>query len=407
MINSGDTAWLLVSAALVLLMTPGVAFFYSGLVSTRNVINTINMCFVCCAVVPLVWALAGFSLAFSEGNGYIGNFGDVTVAMLSQVSGSVPQYAFILFQMMFAVITPALIAGAIVGRMKFKPYVLFVALWSLFVYSPIAHWVWGPGGWIMALGAIDFAGGTVVHINAGFAALTAAIILGPRLAKSEPEDNSPHNIPFVILGASLLWFGWYGFNAGSALTSGQLASLAFMTTTLATAASMFTWSIVAWLRGGYSTGVGKATAAVIGLVAITPAAGYVTPIGSMVIGAVASAVCQLFLVYRKHIFKRIDDTLDVFICHGIGGVIGSIMTGVLATKMVNAAGADGLWYGNPGQVWKQIIAVAAAAGMSMVGTAVILLIMKIFINLRPSAEEETMGIDAAEHGETAYNETRI
>jgi Amt family ammonium transporter len=309
--------------------------------------------------------------------------------------------------MMFAVIAPALIAGAIVGRMKFKPYVLFVALWSILVYSPIAHWVWSTNGWIAALGAIDFAGGTVVHISSGFAALTAAIILGPRRTKHAQTTNSPHNIPFVILGASLLWFGWYGFNAGSALTAGQLASLAFMTTTLATAASMLTWSILGWIRGVPSTGVGQATAAVIGLVAITPAAGYVTPIGSIVIGMVAAAVCQIFIVYREYIFKRIDDTLGVFICHGIGGVTGSLMTGILATKAVNAAGADGLFYGNPGQLWKQFVAVAASALMSMVGTALILMILKMFMNVRPTAEEEYMGIDATEHGETAYKETKL
>lgn len=407
MINSGDTTWLLISAALVLLMTPGVAFFYSGLVATRNVINTINMCFVCLGVVPIVWAVIGFSLAFSQGNSIIGGTEWFNLnGLANTVNGSVPQYAFVLFQMMFAVISPALIAGAVVGRMKFKAYVLFVALWSLFVYCPIAHWVWGPGGWIAALGAIDFAGGTVVHINAGMAALIAAIILGPRMSKKQKIKDQPHNIPFVILGASLLWFGWYGFNAGSALTAGELASLAFLTTTLATAAAMLTWSILSWIRGRQSTGVGKATAAVIGLVAITPAAGYVTPAGSMVIGVVASFVCFFFMVYRERLFKGIDDTLDVFICHGIGGITGSLMTGVLATKAVNAAGADGLLYGNPGQLWKQFAAVAAAAIMSMVGTAVILLVVKLFMNVRPTPEEESMGIDAAEHGEDAYEDKR-
>ncbi|MGQ3891310.1 ammonium transporter [Legionella sp. CNM-4043-24] len=405
MINSGDTAWLLMSSALVFLMTTGIAFFYSGLVSSRNVINTINMCFVCCAVVPIVWAIAGFSLAFSEGNRFIGGFEWLNLrGMVQQTTGSVPQYAFVQFQMAFAVIAPALIAGAVVGRMKFKPYVLFVALWSLLIYSPVAHWVWGPGGWIATLGAIDFAGGTVVHINAGFAALTAAVILGPRLSKKARKKEAPHNIPFVILGASLLWFGWYGFNAGSALTAGQLASLAFLTTTLAAAASMLTWSMLGWIRGAPSTGVGKATAAVIGLVAITPAAGYVTPMGSMVIGLVAAAVCQMFLVYRECIFKHIDDTLDVFICHGIGGVIGSLMAGLLATRAVNSTGVDGLLYGNPGLLWKQVVAVAAVAFMSVAGTAAILFILKMLMNVRPTAEEEHMGIDAAEHGEAAYDD---
>lgn len=403
MINSGDTSWLLISAALVLLMTPGVAFFYSGLVATRNAINTINMCFVCCGVIPIVWAVIGFSLAFSKGNSFIGGLEWFNLqGLANQVNGSVPQYAFVLFQMMFAVIAPALIAGAVVGRMKFKAYMLFVALWSLFVYSPIAHWVWGPGGWIAAMGAIDFAGGTVVHINAGMAALVAAVMLGPRISKKQQVKDQPHNIPFVILGASILWFGWYGFNAGSALAAGELAALASLTTTLATSASMLTWSILGWFRGRPSTGVGKATAAIIGLVAITPAAGYVTPLGSIVIGIVAATGCFFFMAYRDVFFRGIDDTLDVFICHGMGGIIGSLMTGVLATKAVNAAGADGWFYGNPSQMWKQFIAVLAAALMSLIGTAVILFIIKLFMNVRPTPEEEHLGIDAVEHGEDAY-----
>jgi Amt family ammonium transporter len=276
MINSGDTAWLLVSSALVLLMTPGVAFFYSGLVASRNVINTINMSFICLAVIPLIWAIAGFSLVFSPGNAFIGGLqwlGLNGMANTENSTAGVPQFAFMAFQMMFAVITPALISGAIVGRMKFKPYVLFVALWSLLVYVPIAHWVWGPGGWLSALGVLDFAGGTVVHMNAGFAALVAAMILGPRVHKKHELNEPPHNVPLVVLGASLLWFGWYGFNAGSAITAGELSSLAFVTTTLAASASIITWTLLNWLRGNLSSAVSKSTAAVVGLVAITPAAG--------------------------------------------------------------------------------------------------------------------------------------
>lgn len=404
-LNTGDTAWVLISAALVLLMTPGLAFFYSGMVSSRNVMNTMNMSFVCLGIVPLTWAILGFSLAFSTGNGFIGGFEWAGLPGLNDtLNNTIPQYAFILFQMMFAVITPALISGSVVGRMKFKAFMFFVIIWSLIIYAPIAHWVWGPGGWIASLGAIDFAGGTVVHINAGFAALAAALVLGPRLAMEKMPHETPHNVPFVILGASLLWFGWYGFNAGSALGANQLAATAFMTTTLATAAAILTWSTISWLRGVYSTGIGKATAAIIGLVAITPATGYVTPIGAMIIGAITSTVCYFCLHYRDKLLKRIDDTLDVFICHGVGGVTGSILTGIFATTTMNSAGANGLLYGNPGQLWKQIVAVAATAAMSFFGTAIILFVLKMLLDIRPTKESEAMGIDVAEHGEVAYSD---
>lgn len=405
MLNSGDTSWLLVSSALVLLMTPGVAFFYSGLVASRNVINTINMSFICLAVVPIIWALGGFSLAFSEGNAFIGGtkwLGLEGMLHTVNASAAVPEYAFMGFQMMFAVITPALISGAIVGRMKFKPYVIFVALWSLLVYTPVAHWVWGPGGWLVNMGALDFAGGTVVHMNAGFAALVAAIILGPRVKENHHIVEPPHNVPFVVLGASLLWFGWYGFNAGSAFAAGDLASIAFVTTTLAASASILTWTMLNWFRGYPSSAVSKSTAAVVGLVAITPAAGYVTPMGAMGIGIISAIICHLAIAYREKWLRKVDDTLDVFICHGIGGLSGAILTGVFASKAVNEAGADGLLYGNYGQLINQIIAVSATVMMSVVGTAVLLLVMKLFMQIRPSAEEQQLGIDVAEHGESAY-----
>lgn len=403
MINSGDTSWLLISAALVLLMTPGLAFFYAGLVSTRSVINTLNMSFICCAVVPLVWAIAGFSLAFSPGNPFFGSFQWIGLRGFGDsLNGTIPEYAFMAFQMMFAVISPAIISGAVVGRMRFKPFVLFVALWSLLVYSTIAHWVWGPDGWILNMGALDFAGGTVVHISAGFSALVAAAILGPRLKLNEPSEKSPHNIPFVILGSSLLWFGWYGFNAGSALAANHLASLVFVTTTLATAASILTWTVMSWLRGTNSTAVGKATSAVVGLVAITPATGFVTPIGAIIIGVIAAIVCHICMVYRGRILKKIDDSLDAFICHGVAGIVGALLTGVFATVAVNAAGANGLLYGNPSQVLKQLVAVAATVAMASIGTAVILYVLKLFMDLRPTEQEEMAGIDKAEHGEAAY-----
>ena len=406
MFNNGNTSWLLLSSAWVLLMTPGVAFFYSGLVSTRSVINTINMSFICLAVIPLLWALIGFSLAFSAGNIFIGSFHwmglkGISIATHNKTS-DVPEYAFVVFQMMFAVIAPALISGAIVGRMKFKAYVIFIILWSLLIYTPIAHWVWGPDGWIARLGAIDFAGGTVVHINAGFAALVAALILGPQLTSNEHIHEVPHNIPFVILGSSLLWFGWYGFNAGSALAANGLASLSFVTTTLAASASIFTWTIWCWLRGQPSSAIGKACSAVIGLVTITPAAGYVTPMGAILIGCAGASVCYYMMLYRSKLLRKIDDTLDVFICHGIAGVTGSIMTGLLATKTVNSAGFNGLFYGNPQLVVKQLIAVGATVLMTVTGTALILFFLKTFMHIRPSAEEVAQGIDMSEHGENAY-----
>lgn len=409
MLNTGDTAWLLISAALVLLMTPGVAFFYSGLVSTRSAVNTISMCFICCAVVPLVWTLIGYSLVFSTNNQWIGGLEWAGLhGLANTVKGTTPAYAFMAFQMMFAVISPALIAGSVVGRMRFKTYVVFVALWSLFIYNPIAHWVWGPDGWIALYGALDFAGGTVVHINAGFAALVAAIVLGPRLASltAAPEfsdSNAPHNVPFVILGTSLLWFGWYGFNAGSALAANELASLSFVTTTLATCASILTWISLNWMRKIPPSSVGIAVAAVVGLVTITPAAGYVTPMSSIVIGIVGALVCYLFMTHRPTIFKRIDDTLDVFTCHGLAGVAGALLTGIFASKEVNPAGNNGWFYGNPQLFWKQIIAVVAVIATTVIGTAIILYLLKKFMKIRPSAAEERLGIDLAEHAESAYS----
>lgn len=409
MLNTGDTAWLLISAALVLLMTPGVAFFYSGLVSTRSAVNTISMCFICCAVVPIIWTIAGYSLVFSPYNSFIGGLEWVGLNEIENtIKGSTPGYAYMVFQMMFAVISPALIAGALVGRMRFKSYVLFVALWSLFIYTPIAHWVWGPDGWIATYGALDFAGGTVVHINAGFAALIAAMLLGPRLSSlaTSPEfsdSGEPHNVPFVILGASLLWFGWYGFNAGSALAANELASLSFVTTTLATCASILTWMVLNWLRKIPASSVGIAVSAVVGLVTITPAAGYVTPICSILIGVIGAVVCYFSMVYRPIFLKKVDDTLDVFICHGMAGVTGALLTGIFANKAVNEAGANGLLYGNPNLLIKQTVAVIAVIITTCCGTALILFLLKIFMGIRPTVEEERLGIDLAEHAESAYS----
>lgn len=407
MLNSGDTSWLLISAALVLLMTPGVAFFYSGLVSTRSAVNTISMCFICLAVVPIIWTLCGYSFVFTKGSWLIGAFEWGNLYESDKIRNHTPANAFMVFQMMFAVISPALIAGALVGRMRFRSYVIFVALWSLIVYTPIAHWVWGPDGWILNLGAIDFAGGTVVHINAGFAALVAAIVLGPRLRLKEKswtqtELGAPHNVPFVVLGASLLWFGWYGFNAGSALAADGLASIAFLTTTLSTSSSILTWTFLTWFKKLPTSAVGSSTAAIIGLVAITPAAGFVTPTGAIFIGICGALVCHLCMRYRSIILKNVDDTLDVFICHGVSGVTGALLTGLLATKSVNVAGADGLFYGNPMLFIKQCIAVVAVIATTMILTWLILAFLKLFMEIRPTPEEEIMGIDKIEHAESAY-----
>jgi Amt family ammonium transporter len=289
--------------------------------------------------------------------------------------------------------------------MKFKPYVLFVVLWSLLVYAPVAHMVWGPDGWLAEHGAIDFAGGTVVHINAGFAAMVAAYILGPR-TKFKESSSEAHNIPFVLLGASLLWFGWFGFNAGSALAADGLASVAFVTTVIAPAASMAVWTLLSWLKGKPSTAIGSAVSAVVGLVAITPAAGFVTPTGAFFIGAIASAISYFALEYKHLLPKKIDDTLDVFLCHGISGLSGCILTGIFATKEVNSSGSNGLLYGNPGLVWNQLVAVGATVVVTVVGTAVILLAIKAVMPIRPTREEEEIGIDIIEHGESAYTDRK-
>lgn len=407
-LNNGDTAWLLISTALVLLMTPGLGFFYTGLVPARNAINTLKMSFTCLGFIPVIWALVGFTLAFAPGNTLIGDWRWLGLSGIhigdNATNLPVPQLAYLAFQMVFAVISPAIISGSVVGRMRFKPYVLFIILWSLLIYCPIAHWVWSTNGWLAKLGAIDFAGGTVVHINAGFAGLAAAIVLGPRLRSSEQRAEIPHNIPFVLLGCGLLWFGWLGFNAGSAITANGLASLALLTTILATAAAMATWILLCWLLQQASSAVGTASAAVTGLVAITPAAGYVTPLSAILIGVITSLICYFMLYLKKRlVLKRVDDTLDVFICHGIAGVIGSLLTGALATTAVNPAGANGLFYGNPHLLWIQMVAVGAVVAYSLVGTSIILLILKLFMRLRLNPADEEKGIDILEHGESAYH----
>jgi ammonium transporter, Amt family len=404
MLNSGDTAWMIISSALVLLMTPGLAFFYGGLVRDTDVINTIKMSFISLAVIALEWAALGYSLAFAPGTPLLGGLAWVGLSGVGEApnadyAATVPHLAFMTFQMMFAVITPALISGAVVGRMRFRVYMLFILLWGLAVYNPIAHWVWGVGGWLRELGALDFAGGSVVHISAGVSALVAALILGPRQTPN-PEHKVPHNVPFVILGASLLWFGWFGFNAGSALTAGGLASLAFVTTNLSAAAAVVTWVLVEITLKNRTSGVGAAVAAVVGLVAITPAAGFVTPLSSVAIGSLAALVCYAALQLLGR--TRLDDRLDVFACHGVGGIVGALLTGVFATTSVNPAGADGLLYGNAKLLAAQLASVGATAGLAALGTAAIMLTLRWVTGLHPGLLGEAGGIDAIEHGEGAY-----
>ena len=402
--NSGDTTWILICTALVLLMTPGLALFYGGLVRERSAINTIKMCFIAMGIIAIEWALVGYSLAFSPGNGLLGGLdwiglSSVDAAPSATYGSTIPHLAFMAFQMMFAIITPALISGAVVERMRFKAYVAFIGLWSLVVYVPLAHWVWGDGGWLGALGALDFAGGTVVHISAGVSALVAAIILGPRQRTSE-EAGRPHNVPFVVLGASLLWFGWFGFNAGSALAADGIAVTAMVTTMLAAAAALSTWYLLDTILTGRASAIGAAIGAVVGLVAITPAAGFVTPLSAIAIGSIAAAISRGAMAWLGRV--SIDDALDVFACHGLGGITGALLTGVFASTAVNPAGADGLLHGGTELLGAQALSVLVAALLAAGGTAFILIGLKAVMGVRASAAAEVNGIDEAEHGEAAY-----
>ncbi|MDA8170786.1 MAG: ammonium transporter [Nitrospiraceae bacterium] len=404
-INSGDTAWLLVSAALVLLMTPALGFFYGGMVRRKNVLGTIMHSFWALCLVSVTWVLWGYSLAFGPSiHGIIGNlswFGLNGVGQESSPLGSptVPHLAFMSFQMMFAVITPALITGAFAERMKFSAYTVFIILWSTFVYAPIAHWVWNPHGWLYTLGALDFAGGTVVHLNAGIAALVAAIVLGKRKGYLE-VPMLPHNIGYTVLGASLLWFGWFGFNAGSAITSGGLAALAFVTTNTATAAAALGWAFAEWAHKGRPTVLGAASGAVAGLVAVTPTAGFITPMGAIAVGAIAGVICYTAVNLRPKL--GYDDSLDVVGVHGLGGFWGAIATGIFASPLANPAGR-GLLYGNAHQVIIQFEACGATLVWSGLVTYIILKLIDATIGLRVSESEEELGLDLSQHEESGYN----
>jgi Amt family ammonium transporter len=400
-LDTGDTAWLLVSCALVLLMTPALALFYGGMVRRKNVLSTIMHSMVAIPIMSILWALAGYTLAFGPSKGgFIGGMDFFALkGTVGQLSGTVPTLAFVAFQMMFAVITPALISGAFAERMKFTAYCAFIVLWSLLVYVPVAHWVWNPGGWLFKMNALDFAGGTVVHATAGASALVCALVIGAR--DGYPSKKAlPHNLTMTMTGAGILWFGWFGFNAGSALTSGQLASVAFMATHLGAAGGAVGWVAAESAHRGKATALGCASGLVAGLVAITPAAGFVTPGSSIVIGLLAGAVCYGGVLIKEKF--HYDDSLDAFGVHGIGGIFGALITGVFATKAVNEAGQDGLLYGNPGQLKIQFIAVSVSVVYAVVLTYVILKIIDATLGLRVDRNDEIEGLDSVLHGEDGY-----
>ncbi len=404
-INAGDTAWLLMSAALVMLMTPALGFFYGGLVRRKNVLATIMHSFFILALISVQWVLWGYSLAFGpDHGGLIGGFDWLALKGVGQApnpeyAATVPALAFMIFQMMFAVITPALITGAFAERKRFKAFVIFTLLWATLVYDPVAHWVWGNGGWLRMLGTLDFAGGTVVHITSGVSALVAALVLGKRYGYGR-DALEPHDATMTVLGASLLWFGWFGFNAGSALTSGGLAANAFVVTNTAAAMGALTWMTVSWLHKGAPSVLGAAAGAVAGLVAITPASGYVDASSSIVIGLGAGIFCYVGIQLTKRL--RVDDALDVFGVHGIGGIWGALATGIFATVAVNSAAVDGAAFGNFSQLGIQAIAVLASVTYSGVMTFVILKVIDVFVGLRVPESEEVLGLDASQHREAAY-----
>ncbi len=401
--NQADTAWMLISTALVLLMTPALAFFYGGLVRSKNALNTMMMSFISLGFVGVLWAVLGYSLALTAGNNWLG---DLSLAFLNGVGldamGAVvpitiPHALYMAFQATFCIITAALISGAIVERMRFSAYLIFICLWSLVVYAPVAHWVWG-GGWLADMGAWDFAGGTVVHVNAGAAALVAAFVVGKRSDYGH-ASILPHNIPTVLLGAGQLWCVWFGFNAGSALAASPIAGLAFVTTMLAPAATLIVWTFLDMLRSGKPTAVGCATAIVVGLVAITPAAGFISPMSAIVLGAIAAVPSYLALIIRSK--TSLDDSLDVVAAHGVGGTVGALLTGVFADKALNGV-FDGALHGNPGQVGIQAAAVLTAIVYSGGMSFILLKLISLFIPLRASTADESTGLDVTMHGEEAY-----
>ncbi len=405
-IDTGDTAWMLVSSAFVLLMTPGLAFFYGGLVRKKNILSVLMQCFMLMCLITIQWIIFGYSLSFGPDiKGLIGSLSwlglkGVGLEPYPDYSATIPHQLFMVYQAMFAIITPGLILGAFAERMKFAAFCVFSLLWATLVYDPICHWVWAVGGFLRTSGALDFAGGTVVHINAGIGALVAALVLGKR--QGYPGSISPpHNLPFAVLGAGLLWFGWFGFNAGSALGAGSLAVNAFVVTHIAACAAGMTWALLDWKFNSRPTMLGMITGAVAGLVAITPAAGFVGAIDAIWIGVGVSVICYFFVTVVK-VKLGYDDSLDAFGVHGIGGIWGALATGLWASKSVNPAGADGLFYGNPGQLWIQFKAVAITAVYSFVVTFILLKLVNIVFKLRSEKQNERIGLDLTEHRESAY-----
>jgi Amt family ammonium transporter len=404
--NTGDTAWLLVSAALVMFMTPGLALFYGGMVRRKNILGTIMQSFIIIGLVSVEWVLVGYSMAFGPDHG--GVIGDLSwfalngvgLAPFKEYAATVPHQAFMVYQMMFAVITPALITGAFAERFKFSTFLVFTLLWSLLVYNPVAHWVWGIGGWIRNLGAIDFAGGTVVHITSGVSALAAALVVGKR--KGFGSDNmAPHNLPMTVIGASILWFGWFGFNAGSALAAGELSTSAFVATHLAAASATLSWVFTEWAHRKKPTVLGAASGCVAGLVAITPASGFVQPVAAIAIGLAAGAICYGAVMMKGRF--GYDDSLDVVGVHCVGGTFGALATGLFATVAVNAGGANGLFYGNPKLLAIQALAAAVSLVYSFGVTYGLLKVLDKVMGLRVTTEDERMGLDLSEHGEAGYN----
>ncbi|MDZ5606337.1 ammonium transporter [Bacillus pseudomycoides] len=402
--NMGDTVFLFLATVMVMIMTPGLALFYGGMVRSKNVLSTTMHSYSAMAIVSIQWIFIGYSLSFGpDWNGIIGTldwFGlqNVTFTPNPDYSATIPHNLFMMFQLMFAILTPALISGAFAERMRFSAFLIFILLWTTIVYNPVAHWVWGGGGWLRELGALDFAGGNVVHITSGVAGLVLAIFLGKR---KDLNGSSPHHLPFTILGAGLLWFGWFGFNVGSALTLNDVALTAFINTNTAAAASALTWILAEWFFQSKPTVMGAACGAVSGLVAITPACGFVTPFSALLIGAIGGVLCFGAVFFLKHKLGY-DDALDAFGCHGIGGTWGGIATGLFATTSVNSGGADGLFYGNAALLWKQLIAIGATYAFTIIMTYAIIKAINFFLPVRVHEHEEQMGLDISMHGEKAY-----
>jgi ammonium transporter, Amt family len=405
-IDSGDTAWILISTALVMLMTPGLALFYGGMVRGKNVLGTLMQSFVAIALISVQWILVGYSLSFGPDiNGIIGSLDwiglrGVGIEPNPDYAPTIPHMAFMMYQAMFAVITPALITGAFAERMKFSAYLLFILLWSTLVYDPVAHWIWGTGGWLKKMGALDFAGGIVVHLISGISALAAALIIGRRKGYLQ-EAMYPHNLPMTVLGAGLLWFGWFGFNAGSALSAGTLSTMAFVATHTSAVSATLIWVIIEWIHRGKPTMFGAATGSIAGLATITPASGFVSPMSALIIGLAAGAICYVSLNMKTKL--GYDDSLDAFGVHGVGGFVGTFATGIFASTLINPAGSNGLLFGSHQLFVSQMTAMAVTAVYSFIATVILLKIIDKFIGLRIDQESEQHGLDISQHGESGYS----